>query len=72
MSKEPFYVVWCPGGGNPTVRHDYHTDALGEAERLSRQNPGKEFFVLMATDRLTKNDVQHDRLADPAEPAIPF
>jgi len=67
-----FYVVWCPGGGNPTVRHDAHPLALREAERLAAQNPGKEFFVLSATDRLTKNNVVRERLVAPDDDHVPF
>ena len=46
--QEPFYVVWCPQGGSPTVRHDSLHKAHEEAKRLARANRGREFIVLCA------------------------
>jgi hypothetical protein len=55
--SEPFFVVWCPTHGAPTVRHGNRAAALIEATRLARSNPGKEFFVLAASARVVRNDV---------------
>ena len=58
---EPFYVVWCPTRGAPTVRHRHRGDAIAEATRLARANAGEEFFVLNASALVVKNDVSvHD------------
>lgn len=43
-----FWMVWCPQGGTPTVRHHSREAADTEAARLAAKNPGKEFFVLKA------------------------
>ena len=43
---EPFYLVWNPGGGPPTVRHDSEAAAVREAERLAREHPTMTFVVL--------------------------
>lgn len=44
----PFYLVWSPKGGAPTVRHDTETQARKEAERLAMNNHGQTFVVLMS------------------------
>lgn len=43
-----FWMVWSPSAGAPSKKHVTEADAKGEAERLSRQNNGKEFFILRA------------------------
>ncbi len=44
-----FWLVWCPTGPTPpTYRHETHLSASQEAERLSREHQGKEFYVLEA------------------------
>jgi hypothetical protein len=55
---ESFYVVWNPRGGNPRVRHDYEGQAEQEAERLARENPGQQFYVLRATKFYERNDIR--------------
>lgn len=42
----PFWVVWRPGGGGPTMRHPSEESAVKEAERLARKFPGEDLFVL--------------------------
>lgn len=42
----PFWVVWCPQGSSPTVKHLSRAEATREAERLAAKHPGHEFFVL--------------------------
>lgn len=48
--QAPFWVVWCPTGGTPTVRHADERVARKEAERLARTNPGQKFHVLEAKE----------------------
>ena len=43
-----FWIVWCEGGGNPTVKHADYDRAKREAQRLARANPGRRFVVLAA------------------------
>ena len=47
MAAERFWLVWRPGG-NPSKRHEAESLARREAERLARENPGVEFFVVEA------------------------
>jgi hypothetical protein len=43
------------GDGNaPKVRHFNRQDAVNEASRLAKSNPGKEFFVMEAVEMLTQ------------------
>lgn len=41
-------------GNSPKVRHTNRQDAVNEAERLAKHNPGTEFFVLEAVEMLTQ------------------
>ena len=41
-------------GNSPKVRHTNRQDAVREAERLAKTNPGTEFFVLEAVEMLTQ------------------
>jgi hypothetical protein len=41
-------------GNSPRVRHSNRQDAVREAERLAKSNPGTEFFVLEAVEMLTQ------------------
>lgn len=44
-----FWLIWSPTGEqSPRYRHDSRIDARIECERLAREHPGKEFFVLGA------------------------
>lgn len=42
----PGFLVWSPEGRLPTMVHPTLERALGEAERLTRFNPGQRFFVM--------------------------
>lgn len=72
MDGQPFYVVWSPENGPPRVRHQYRERAVSEATRLARQSPGSEFFVMMATDRFVKDEVQRTTLFRDDDGQIPF
>ena len=54
---QPFWVVWCDGGGTPTVKHGTPESARAEAERLARTNQGRKFHVLGAIGHATCNAV---------------
>jgi hypothetical protein len=65
MSQElSFFVVWCPTGGSPTVRHSTKDLANAEAERLARANPGSRFYVLLATRFVERSDIRIVELDD--------
>lgn len=50
MSNElkyaPFWFVWNPNGRNPQAKHQTENQAIQEAERLAKHNPGETFVVL--------------------------
>lgn len=52
-----FWYVFCPQQGQPKVKQPNHSKALSEARRLSQLNPGKEFFVLQAVNRVCSKAV---------------
>ena len=57
MSKtSPFWCVWNPTYGVPTVKHRSRDVALAEAKRLARCNPGQDFYVLAGIAHVVKND----------------
>jgi hypothetical protein len=41
-------------GNSPKVRHTNRQDAVREAERLAKSNPGIEFFVLESVELITQ------------------
>lgn len=51
MSREidKFWLVWRAGSPMTKFRHFEKQSAVGEAERLARQNPGETFYVLKTT-----------------------
>lgn len=57
MKPQPFFVVWNPEGGPPTVKQPSYSVAETEAKRLARRNPGQSFFVLAAVAEAVKVDV---------------
>jgi hypothetical protein len=67
MKSEPhFWLVWCEGGGPPTVKHDNFATARAEAQRLARANPGRRFLVLMPALAVTKNDILETKFGKPS------
>jgi hypothetical protein len=57
MKPQPFFLVWNPTRGAPTVKQATYGIAENEAKRLARQAPGEEFFVLACVARVQKIDV---------------
>ncbi len=53
-----YFVVWCEGGGSPTVKHTSYATATNEAKRLARANPGQRFAVLAAVQAYERNDLR--------------
>lgn len=52
---EPKKFWMITGDGNaPKVRHANRQDAVNEATRLAKANPGKEFFVMETVEMLTQ------------------
>lgn len=57
MKAQPFFLVWNPSRGAPTVKQDSYAIAENEAKRLARLTPGEPFFVLAAVAKVEKIDV---------------
>lgn len=52
---EPKKFWMITGDGNaPKVRHYNRNDAVSEASRLAKTNPGKEFFVMETVEMMTQ------------------
>lgn len=66
--NDVFWMVWCPHGHSPTVRHATRTKAANEAKRLARENPDREFYVLEAQERFQVETLRRTVLVHP----IPF
>lgn len=67
--KDMFWLVWCPTGHNPpSYRHTDYLEAAREAERLAKDVPGKEFYVLGAETMRVVDNMQRVDFARP----IPF
>lgn len=62
-----FWMVYGTGQGAPTFRHGTFEGAKAEAERLARQSPGIEFYVLRSIGRARRVDVEYTECD-----AIPF
>ena len=45
---DTFWTVWNPADRNPQVKHANERKARTEMERLARENPGQEFFLMQA------------------------
>jgi len=63
---EPYWVVWCVGGGPPTFKHGSFESADTEAKRLARLHCGEEFVVLESVRAhlahgLVSTDLRPDR-----------
>ncbi|TAA20336.1 hypothetical protein [Pseudoxanthomonas winnipegensis] len=64
MRGESFFLVWNPGGNSPRVRHDFEEQAIYEAERLAKNHPNEEFYVLKATHHCKAVTVKTTELFD--------
>ncbi|WP_298967708.1 DUF2188 domain-containing protein [uncultured Methylobacterium sp.] len=47
--QKPFWMVYGENKGAPTFRHATKVEAIREATRLARSNPGTAYFVLEPT-----------------------
>jgi hypothetical protein len=55
---DSFFIVWNPKGQRPpTFRHGTFGQASNEATRLARENPGADFFVMVAKRSLKVRDL---------------
>lgn len=68
--REPFWLVWNPQGYNPQHKHSTEDDAVREAERLARTNPGQTFIVLESVGALVVDNIQRIDLRPGSE--LPF
>ena len=74
MSRTRFWMVWNPDGRGPRYEHMSRSNADREAQRLARENPGQEFYVLKAVAGFVTQHqpVESIKLRKPQEDDIPF
>lgn len=48
-NPDPFWLIWSPHGGVPTVKHPTEQDATNEACRLAEKHRERKFYVLRST-----------------------
>jgi len=70
MSETDFWMVYGEGQRAPGVKHANFETAKREAERLSRNNPGIDFFVMRPVSVSKRVDVETKMLV--AMDEIPF
>lgn len=71
MNEPPFYLVWRDGGSLPVKQHKSIISAENEAERLARDNPGTDFYVLIPASRSVERRVSIERF-DVLASDVPF
>lgn len=71
MERTKFWMVWNPQGRAPTHKHPSPDQALTEAERLARLNPGQKFYVLEALEMRSVESMQRVTLVGPDD-EVPF
>lgn len=72
MSDESnFWMVYGDGQSAPTVKHSSFEIAKREAERLSRNNPGIGFYVMMPVSLSKRVDVDTRMLIN-LDDLLPF
>jgi hypothetical protein len=55
--KSKFWIVWSTFNMHlPISTYENEGEAISEAKRRSKLNPGQEFFVLKATHLMVSND----------------
>lgn len=62
--REKFWMIYGEGQRAPTVKHASYEIAKQEAERLCRNNPGIDFFVLQPVSVSKRVDVETKMLLD--------
>ena len=74
MDTRQFFMVYGMDQGAPVMRHGSYADAKREAERLARNNPGKDFYVLAAVSRSRRVDVETEVIvaAEWPDDGVPF
>jgi hypothetical protein len=68
--KRTFWMVL--GEGRPNYRHTTIESARAEAERLARQHPEREFFVLESVAMVKKTNVQWENCHQDFDEQMPF
>lgn len=56
-----FWLVWREDGDAPTFKHKTEREAVDEAKRLAKANPGVRFYVLSTDHAFIKDDVRAER-----------
>lgn len=74
MSAErtEFWLVWRERGGSPTHQHWTKDEAIHEAERLARLQPGDVFYIMKSTAALVAPAVEIERVKLIPGDGIPF
>lgn len=76
MDGKRFYLVWSPTGiYAPKYRHGTQTAATTEAERLAKECPGQQFFVMAALSLSSVPPITNKLTRDPEDKTdddIPF
>lgn len=67
---EKFWMVWNPAGHAPTYEHRTATSARQEAERLLKEYPDSQFYVLEAVGMVSMKPVTAPGWDAPVE--MPF
>ena len=67
IHETPFWLVWNPQGRAPTRQHANEGLAQMEAERLAREVPGHQFYVLQPIMVVERQDIVTKRFS-----RIPF
>jgi hypothetical protein len=67
-----FWMVWCPSRNPPVYKHESENNAIHEAERLAKANPGEQFFVLEAVALRVVDNMQRVDLRKEMGDGIPF
>lgn len=70
QNNESFWMVWNPMRNAPVYQHRTLNNAIAEAERLARENPGQTFIVLESVMAIVVNDIQRTSLRPNQE--LPF
>lgn len=58
----PFWMCWVEGTRSPSFKHSSLDEARLEAERLARQEPGKQVYVLVALEFCQVSNLRWQRL----------